>query len=168
MSISCITYDGISYPAFQAEGNAAQFAIPFAQQVCSGTGYDIGCPREEWSFPGAIMVDSSSEDEYHAMNLPDGQVDYIFSSHCLEHTDDWVASMDYWYSKLVPGGVLFLYLPHYSQVYWRPWNNRKHKHSFTMPLIRDYMEAKGYTKVHGSSGADLNGSFMIMGEKPNG
>lgn len=167
MSIRCLTYEGVVYPAFQAEGNAAQFAIPFAKQVCSGTGYDIGCSREEWSFPGAILIDESFEDEYHALNLPDPQVDYIFSSHCLEHIDSWVSVMDYWYSKLVPGGVLFLYLPHYSQVYWRPWNNRKHKHSFTMPLIRDYMTAKGYTNVFGSE-TDLNNSFMVVGEKANG
>jgi hypothetical protein len=39
------------YPAFQAQGNAAQFAIPFAKHVCSGTGVDVGCNREEWKFP---------------------------------------------------------------------------------------------------------------------
>jgi hypothetical protein len=72
--------------------------------------------------------------------------------------------MNYLYERLVDGGVLFLYLPDYSQKYWRPWNNRKHKHSFTPEIIRDYMVDRGYKNVF-VSGVDLCNSFMIMGEK---
>jgi len=72
--------------------------------------------------------------------------------------------MDYWYSRLVDGGVLFLYLPDYSQKYWRPWNNRKHKHAFMPEIIKDYMTDKGYNNIF-VSGIDLNNAFMITGEK---
>ena len=72
--------------------------------------------------------------------------------------------MDYWYSKLNQGGVLFLYLPDYSQEYWRPWNNRKHVNIFTPVIIEDYMKDKGYKNIF-KSGVDLNNAFMIMGEK---
>ena len=78
--------------------------------------------------------------------------------------DNWVETMNYWYERLVNGGVLFLYLPDYSQKYWRPWNNRKHKHVFVPEMIRDYMVDRGYKNVF-VSGVDLNNSFMIMGEK---
>ena len=50
--------------------------------------------------------------------------------------------MDYWYDKLKQGGTIFLYLPDYSQEYWRPWNNRKHLNIFTPEIIYDYMEIK--------------------------
>jgi hypothetical protein len=30
------------------------------------------------------------------------------------------------YDALNENGTLFLYLPDYSQEYWRPWNNKKH------------------------------------------
>jgi len=162
--IKTINYKGETYPEFQVQGNASQFAIPYAKHVCSGYGYDIGCMKKEWSFPGSRPIDLSFDDEYHANNLPEVDVDYIFSSHCLEHIEDWVSTMDYWYDTLRYGGVLFLYLPDYSQLYWRPWNNRKHKHCFTPNIIEDYMRDKGYNNIF-SSGVDLNNSFMIFGEK---
>jgi predicted SAM-dependent methyltransferase len=162
--IQTINYRGVDYPAFQTIGNASQFAIPFAQQVCSGVGYDVGCMKQEWAFPGARAVDLDFPDDYHALNLPEEEPDYIFSSHCLEHTDDWIEVMDYWYERLKEGGTLFLYLPDFSQMYWRPWNNRKHKHAFTSGIIRAYMIDRGYKNVFVSQ-TDLNNSFMAMGEK---
>ena len=49
----------------------------------------------------------------------------------LAYINDWVIVMDYWYEVLKKdGGILFLYLPDFSQEYWRPWNNYKHKNVF--------------------------------------
>jgi len=159
-----IKFNKTEYPHFQCEGNASQFAIPYAIHVCKGDGYDIGCMKKEWSFPGSIKIDLSFKDEWNATNLPKDNVDYIYSSHCLEHIDNWVETMEYWYKTLRKGGVLFLYLPEYSQEYWRPWNNKKHKHIFSPKIIKDLMTHLGYTQIF-SSEKDLNNSFMIMGEK---
>jgi predicted SAM-dependent methyltransferase len=161
--ISTINYKGNIYPEFQTQGNAAQFAIPYAKHVCIGKGVDIGCNREEWKFPGAYAVDPEIND-YHALNFPHDNLDYIFSSHCLEHLLDWVDVLDYWTAKLKSGGTLFLYLPDYSQTYWRPWNNRKHINIFTPNIIADYMQDCGYTNIFKSE-VDLNNAFMVMGEK---
>ena len=158
-----ITHDGNKYPEFQSVGNASQFAIPFAKHVCTGTGVDIGCNREEWKFPGAYAVDPSIND-YDALNFPYDNLDYVFSSHCLEHISNWVDVLEYWTSKLKSGGTLFLYLPDYSQTYWRPWHNRKHVNIFTPDILADYMIARGYTNIF-KSGVDLNNAFMVMGEK---
>ena len=161
--INCISYKEKTYPSFQVMGNASQFAIPFAKHVCSGFGYDIGCMKMEWAFPGAHAIDLSFDDSWDANNLPEKDPDYIFSSHCLEHVPDWVSTMEYWHERLVNGGTLFLYLPDYSQEYWRPWNNRNHLHAFTPQIIGDYMKQK-YKNVF-VSGIDLNNSFMVIGEK---
>ena len=162
--INIIKFNNEEYPAFQSQGNAAQFCIPYALKVCTGKGFDIGCMKKEWSLPGSIPIDLNFKDEWHATNLPKSNVDYIFSSHCLEHINDWVDVMDYWYQTLKKEGVLFLYLPDYSQEYWRPWNNKKHKNIFSPSIIYDYMKNKGYNKIF-KSDVDLNNSFMIMGEK---
>lgn len=161
--VETIQFKGKIYPKFQSEGFAAQFAIPYALKVCHGRGYDIGCNRLEWCFPGAIPVDPVINDKT-ALDLPDEKVDYIFSSHCLEHIPNWVEVMDHWVSRLKLGGVLFLYLPDYSQEYWRPWNNRKHVNIFTPDIIKDYFNNAGLT-INFCSGVDLNNSFMIFGEK---
>ena len=162
--MNTLQYNNRTYPHFQAEGNASQFSIPFAKHFCKGVGYDIGCNRLEWAYPGATAIDLLFDDEWEAYNLPDEPVDYIYSSHCLEHLPDWISALDYWTSKLKVSGVLFLYLPHYNQEYWRPWNNRKHLHIFTPEIIKDYMESRGYTNIFHSD-RDMNDSFMIVGEK---
>jgi predicted SAM-dependent methyltransferase len=159
-----IEYKGQLYPKLQSVGNASQFAIPFAQHFCKGIGYDIGCNRIEWSLPGSIPIDIAFDDPYEAYNLPEQSVDYIYSSHCLEHLTDWVAALDYWTSKIKPGGTLFLYLPHYDQVYWRPWHNRKHRHVLTPQIVKDYMQDAGYDPIFVSE-KDLNYSFMVVGTK---
>ena len=176
--IQTINYNNKVYPKIEAEGNAAQYAIPFAKKFCHGVGYDIGCNKMEWLYPGdgysrmAVPVDpviDSRWDAYHLPPLSENvhgwlSPDYIFSSHCLEHLLDWVRALDYWTSELRLGGVLFLYLPHYSQEYWRPWNDKRHRHIFTPEIIRDYMINRGYTNIF-VSGIDLNNSFMAMCEK---
>ena len=159
-----IEYNDKKYPYFQTAGQAAQFALPFAKYFCEGVGVDVGCKNREWALPGAIPIDLEFSDLYHAGNLPEVKLNYIFSSHCLEHIPNWVETMEYWYKKLEVGGTLFLYLPDYSQEYWRPWNNKKHLHIFTPQIIEDIMVHLGYTNIF-KSGVDLNNSFMIVGEK---
>lgn len=162
--IDTIQYNDSIYPAFQSKGNAAQFAISYAKHVCSGVGYDIGCKRVEWSFPGSTPIDPVIDPQWEARHLPDGQVDYIFSSHCLEHINDaWYSVLEYWLTKIKKGGTLFLYLPDYSQEYWRPWNNTKHVHVFTPELIREAFNQLGLCNIFVSS-VDLNNSFMAMGQ----
>ena len=159
-----VTFNNINYPHFQTIGNASQFSIPFAKYFCKGYGYDIGFSKEEWKFPNSRGIDLSLNDGFHANNLPDEEVDYIYSSHCLEHVDNWIDTLEYWISKLKSDGVLFLYLPDFSQKYWRPWNNRKHKHCFVPSIFKQFLEDKNMKNIF-VSGIDLNNSFMVVCEK---
>ena len=163
--IKTIEFNGQEYPLFQAEGFASKFAFPFALEVCKGVGLDIGCTKKEWALPGAIPIDKIFNDNCDAMNLPDMVVDYIFSSHCLEHLDNWVESLDYWTTRIKKGGVLFLYLPHRSQKYWLPFNNKKHIHYFDQEILREYIESSGKYRNIFISGTDLNNSFIVIGER---
>ena len=157
-----IEFDNEVYPKFQASGNASRFIIPFAREFCKGIGYDIGYCREEWKLEGAIGIDLNDDNEYDANKLPDKEkVDYIFSSHCLEHVDNWVETLEYWISKIKKKGVLFLYLPDFSQKYWRPWNNRKHKHCLTADILKEFLIDKKMENIF-CSGIDLNNSFCIV------
>ena len=166
--IETIDYKGKSYPQFQASGNAARFILPFAMEVCKGKwGLDVGPHKVEWAFPGACRCDPAlgCGDAMDLTPCPQRVGwDYIFSSHVLEHLDDWVRVLDYWYTTIREGGTLFLYLPAYEQEYWRPWNNTKHKNILTPSIMYDYFIQKGFKKIF-VSGVDLNCSFAIMGEK---
>lgn len=162
--IETIDFKGKKYPKYQSNGFASRFIFPFALEVCKGKGYDIGCNRKEWSFPGSIPIDPVIDDRYDCLNLPNEKVDYIFSSHMLEHVNDWVRVLDYWWENLNPGGVIFLYLPDYSQEYWRPWNNTKHVNILSPFMIKNYFENKGMKNIFHSE-TDLYNSFSIFAEK---
>lgn len=159
-----IEYNGSVYPHLQEEGFASSYAFPFAKKICKGTGLDIGPNKSEWALPGAQPIDLVFDDPWDAMHLPEGTFDYIFSSHCLEHIEDWVGVLDYWKIKLKGGGILFLYLPHYDQKYWRPWNNRKHIHAFYPSLLKDYFIDRGWNNIFVTEGYDLNHSFYAVAE----
>ena len=182
-----IEFNNKIYPHFQSVGFASKFIFPFAEQVCIGKyGADVGCCKPEWAiwhkhfietpYPWLkvlahptnkelYLIDPSIDSRYDATHFPTtaSDLDYIFSSHCLEHCDDWVRVLDYWSNRLRSGGILFLYLPHYSQEYWRPWNNIKHKHVLDPNHIHDYLVSRGYKNIF-ISGVDLNNSFSIMAE----
>jgi SAM-dependent methyltransferase len=165
MGIDTISFKETSYPKFQAEGFAAQFAFPFASKVCKGTGYDIGCMKKEWAFPGSIPIDKDFNDGWGALNLPHKNVDYIFASHSLEHINDWVRVLDYWTECLKIGGVLFLYLPHPEQHYWLPFHDTKHIHIlYPQDIVLYLKDSNNYKNIFHSE-RDLNHSFSVMGEK---
>jgi len=158
-----INYEGFDYPTLQSKGNASQFSLPFAKHFCKGKGVDVGFCKDSWKFPGAVGADiSDTSNDYCASNLPD-DLDYIYSSHCLEHLTDWVSTIEYWASKLVSNGILFLYLPHPDQRYWKPWNNRKHLHSLYPDDVVDCMSKFGFTDIMRSE-RDFNHSFIVVGK----
>lgn len=168
--IETIRFKDRLYPALQSKGNAMQYAIPFAKKVlknCSKI-YDIGCNREEWKYPGAIPIDPIIDSRYDAMNFPKTSIspDAIISSHCLEHLNDWVGVLNYWHSQLGKNGIMFLYLPHTDQQYWRPWHNRKHINAFMPSLIKGYLhESELWTNIFVTDGYDLNHSFYAIAQK---
>ena len=163
-----VEFNGVKYPKFQSEGNAARWIMPLAMYYCQPTGkekgLDIGSCRHEWAMPNALSVDPVLTTSMDAMRLPVGILwDYIFSSHCLEHIkENWANVLDYWLSKIKPGGVLFLYLPHKSQEYWNCENNRKHIHVFTGDEIANYLKKK-CSDVY-LTPVDYNNSFAVIAQ----
>jgi len=154
-------YRGETYPDYLRHGNACRFIAPTAREFCKGYGYDVGCG--DWPLAGATPIDLKRGG--NAMALPGAQlVDYVFSSHCLEHLPDPVAALEHWRSRLRRGGVLFLYLSHPDMVYWRPQNCRKHLHSWSPAQMAEIVSELGFEKVIHSE-RDLAWSFSVVGRK---
>lgn len=170
-----IEYNGREYPRLQAEGFASQYAFQFAEKFCQGYGLDIGYCKPEWKLPGAVGVDEGrkcdNQMEYikplvNATNFENTDLDYIFSSHCLEHLNDWVGVLNYWSTKIRSGGTMFLYLPNADyQEYWRPFSNRKHMSWLTPNMLEEYFMFRGWKNIFVTQGYDLNGSFYAVAEK---
>ena len=95
-------------------------------KYCVGRGLDMGCGDEkivpsatgvDWRKTPAVDVVASVED---VTWLEDKSLDYIFSSHLLEHLPYPWRTLRLWLSKLKDGGYLVLYLPHRDR--YREWN----------------------------------------------
>jgi len=158
-----IKWKNKTYPSLQASGNASRFAIPFAQEFCKGIVYDVGFSKNEWKFPGSKGIDIEDDTVFHAMNLPYGRVDAIFSSHFLEHyLGRFQDVIEYWLSLLEVDGIIFLYLPNCErQLYWAH-GNKKHIHYLTPKIMREYCKMLDVDWFFVTPGCDLNSSFYVV------
>lgn len=156
-------YKGRLYPDYIKHGNACQFIAPMALQFCRGHGLDVGAGQ--WPLPRSIPIEAS--EGLDAMALPEGPFDYIFSSHCLEHLPNPVAALEHWITRIRPGGVLFLYLPHPDMEYWLPQNNRKHLHVWQPADMAKMLRDLGLNGVIHSE-RDLAWGFAAVGFVPRG
>lgn len=159
--MSVFEYQGDTYPEYLKHGNAMQFIQPVASHFCRGTGLDIGCG--DWPLKGARPIDLRRGED--AMELPHGQWEFVFSSHCLEHLPNPVAAIEHWKTRLIDGGVMFLYLPHPDQKYWRPQHCRKHLHLFWPTDVAQMLRDLGFVNVLHSE-RDMAWSFACVGWKP--
>jgi len=94
----------------------------------------------------------------------DGQFDYVYSSHFLEHLDEPVEALHEWYRILKPGGHLILYLPHKD--YYTEYNP-EHKQELTMGLVLAWLNEIGNFEIIKSKmdvGTDRY-SFLIIARK---
>lgn len=110
-----------------------------------GKGIDVGCGPHK-ILPHAIGIDSCKDVELFGVDMkpdlvcedacklaiPDADLDFVFSSHLLEHIEDTQAALTEWWRCLKVGGYLVLYLPHrdfYPNI-GTPGANPDHAHDF--------------------------------------
>lgn len=160
----------------------------FALQFCKGTGIDYGFGDKiswpggiEHILPGATGVDlgvkknvSKETQKIDWIELDPtishkclyaSDLDFIYSSHALEHISDWKETLLYWGDCLKDNGILFLYLPHYVIVEWRPKNYREHKWVPKVTELVDFLRSIGFEIVEALYGYDSEGSFYIVSKK---
>jgi len=108
-------------------------------------GLDLGCGHYDKVTPEAVGVDAAGSDVVADLNqplpFPPGSIDWIWSSHCLEHLYDYEAVIGHWLAALRPGGILGLYLPH-RDYYDNGWNP-DHKHAFDQGMVAGVLERRG-------------------------
>lgn len=162
-------FEGEFYPDYLTVGGAGHAIFPRALELCRGRGIDIGAGF--WPLPGATPVDTArGPGASHLIeDFEEGSLDYVFSSHCLEHIEDWRGALREWIGKLKPGGVLFLYLPHPSCAIWRPGSpmvGEGHKWQPTPDVVREAVTALGCEVEAQDEGPDIMRSFHVAARKP--
>tara|TARA_B100000925_G_scaffold291752_1_gene281191 strand:- start:11480 stop:12073 length:594 start_codon:yes stop_codon:yes gene_type:complete len=104
------------YPEYMKRGNAAKFITPIAQQFCIGDGVDIGASK--WPVFSARAIDNNENENAYKINEKDESLDYIFSSHLLEHLDEPAKALKEWSRVLKKDGHIFIYVPHPACEMW--------------------------------------------------
>lgn len=161
-------YKGGFYPDYLTVGGASHAIFKEALKFCRGAGIDIGAGL--WPLPTAVPVDiwrgegaGKTIDDFR-----DGSLDFVFSSHCLEHIADWRKALEGWVNKLKNGGVIFLYLPHPACAIWHPGSpfvNNGHKWIPTLDILKQALLALGCDIVQYNEGPDAMQSFYVCGRK---
>jgi ADP-heptose:LPS heptosyltransferase/predicted SAM-dependent methyltransferase len=139
-------------PQGDEAGKIKHLIVPYTR----GVGLDLGCGPKK-AFPHFIGVDSCKDTELFGIEMrpdvvvetcerldqfEDGQCDFVFSSHLLEHIEDYRSALAEWMRVIKPSGHLVLYLPHralYPNI-GMPGSNPDHKHDFTPGQIIEAME----------------------------
>ena len=75
-----------------------------------GTGYSEGAQP---ILPGVINIDIDYPG-YDGLHMPfeDESQDYIYTSHCLEHIEDYKTALREWYRVTKTGGYMVIIVPH--------------------------------------------------------
>lgn len=115
----------------------------FITKYFVGSGVDIGGLPDPLSlyvelFPLITNVrvwDLEDGDAQLLSGIQPDSVDFIVSSHCLEHLHDPYEGLRNWIRALKPGGHLIITIPDedlYEQGQWPSDRNLDHKHTFTV------------------------------------
>jgi|SRR6266508_1148178 len=154
------------YPDYLTEGAASGAILREALKFCRGRGVDVGAGF--WPLPGAIPIDlERGPGAGRSVNeFAEGSLDYVFSSHCLEHIENWREALEEWASKVRVDGVLFLYLPHPDCAIWLPGSpfvGNGHKWSPTPEVIKQAITELSFRVVASDDGPDVMQSFYVCG-----
>lgn len=112
----------------------------FEASILQGKGIDIGCGPDPVR-PDALGFDLDQGDAGHILDHVQGQFDYVYSSHCLEHLSDPRKALLDWWQLVRPGGHLFLVVPDedlYEQGVFPSRFNGDHKATFTLSKAQSW------------------------------
>jgi SAM-dependent methyltransferase len=161
-------YRGEFYPDYLTIGGASHAIFRVATRYCKGSGIDVGAGF--WQLPDATPVDIKQGPGLGKIvaDFADDSLDYVFSSHCLEHIADWQKALLQWISKLHSGGVLFLYLPHPECGIWlqgSPFIGDAHKWIPTPEIVKSAVQQLGCDIIAYDDGPDAMYSFYVCAKK---
>ena len=145
----------MTWRAEDPQGNEAEKIRWDIVPYTNGRGLDLGCGLFK-AFPHFIGVDNGHHWGTNGADVvvetcerldmfASGSMDFVFSSHLLEHIDDTTSALTEWWRVVNDGGYLMLYLPHrdhYPNI-GKPGANPDHRHDFMPSDIIDIMRGIG-------------------------
>ncbi len=123
--------------------------VRFATRFFVGAGIDIGAGSdpvslyaEQFPLMTALRVwDMPDGDAQKLATVANESLDFVHSSHCLEHMVDPTAALARWFEVVKPGGHLVILIPDedlYEQGIWPSNKNNDHKWTFAIYKKRSW------------------------------
>jgi SAM-dependent methyltransferase len=117
-----------------------------------GRGIDIGSGPDPLKVENGTVRpwDMPDGDAQILAGVPDGELDFAYSSHCLEHMRDVPESLRNWTRILKPGGFLYFVIPDYvlyEKMCWPSMYNSDHKQSFSFLISRRQVQRPNHWHV---------------------
>ena len=123
----------------------------FANRYFNGSGLDIGGAPDPLGlyvelFPrmrGVRTFDKDNGDAQVLDGIEDGSMDFVHSSHCLEHIADPAEALANWFRAVAEGGHLIVTVPDedlYEQGQFPSTWNGDHKHTFTIMKAKSWSD----------------------------
>lgn len=152
------------YPDYLKKGNMAEAVKWSALKYCQGKGVDVGAGR--WPFNNAKAIEDNLDENAYKIKEIDNSLDFVFSSHNLEHLADWKVATREWYRVLKIGGNICLYLPHPVCAMWATGVNKQHLWSPNPLVVTNFLTAELKMTIKEFSGLpDGYLSFFIVAKK---
>ena len=119
--------------------------MPDVRKYTEGNGLDLGAGQGKIRLE-ALGIDFGSNgiawvgDVTDLHWFKDNVLDYVFSSHCLEHVIDDSAVLREWMRAIKPGGYIILYLPDDEEFdNTEMVANGEHKHVYTLTSLMELL-----------------------------
>lgn len=119
----------------------------------TGNGIDIGCGPDMLKIKLGHVIgwDKPQGDASYLAGVADGSLDFVYSSHCLEHLVDLNIALTHWSRVLKPGGHAYILIPdylYYEKCRWPSVFNTDHKHSFSLEIGRDKVKRNNHWNIY--------------------
>lgn len=152
------------YPDYLKKGNMAEAVKWSALKYCQGKGVDVGSGK--WPFNGAKAIEDNVEENAYKIKEENNSLDFVFSSHNLEHLSDWKAALREWYRVLKIGGNVCLYLPHPVCAMWAAGVNKQHLWAPDPDILVSFLTRELKMTIQEVSGLpDGYLSFFVVAKK---
>ena len=122
-------------------------------------GFEVACVEPDPPMAGNL---TSKFKVYRDIEgLPDEALDFIYSLNVLEHLEDDLRAVRKLFTKLRPGGHLFLYVPAFDMLYSSMDRKVGHLRRYNRKQLRELMSKAGFAHINVRY-ADSLGFFITL------
>jgi SAM-dependent methyltransferase len=153
------------YPYYFLVGNASSYCLEEADLYCDGKGVDVG--GSIFPLKNARVIENNLEE--NALNIIENNdsLDFVFSSHCMEHLDLEEQGLFFKevYRVLKPNGIFYVYMPIMNASFWKEEYLSVHKSISSTKVLVNMANKVGFKTLNVNVLPDLYYSKRLIFQK---